>query len=158
MTSKSLSWCQKLCHGVKKFVMILKSLSWHQKYVMTSKKFVMASEIRYDVKTFVMTSKSSSWRHEYVIMSKNTSCCQKVCYDVKKFVKNTWHQKYVMASKKFVMMSQIQHSNNYVKNMSNKATRSPEISRQQVQKLTPQFFIFFILDIDSHCPYLLLFF
>ena len=34
---------------------------------------------------------------------------------------------------------------------------SPEISHQQVQKLTPQFVLIFIhiLDIDSHCPYLL---
>ena len=32
----------------------------------------------------------------------------------------------------------------------NKATRSPEISRQQVQKLAPQFFSLYI---DSHCPY-----
>ena len=30
----------------------------------------------------------------------------------------------------------------YIQN--NKATRSPEISRQQVQKLTPQFFVFVI--------------
>ena len=39
----------------------------------------------------------------------------------------------------------------------NKATRSPEISRGQVQKLTPQFLLYqyIILDIDSHCPYLL---
>ena len=38
----------------------------------------------------------------------------------------------------------------------NKATRSPEISREQVQKLTPQFLLYiYILDIDSHCPYLL---
>ena len=35
----------------------------------------------------------------------------------------------------------------------NKATRSPEISRVQVQKLTPQFLLYiYILDIDSHCP------
>ena len=40
----------------------------------------------------------------------------------------------------------------------NKATRSPEISREQVQKLTPQFVFLYILDIDAHCPYLLLFF
>ena len=40
----------------------------------------------------------------------------------------------------------------------NKATRSPEISRQQVQKLTPQFCLVYILDIDPHCPHLLLFF
>ena len=36
-------------------------------------------------------------------------------------------------------------------NIKTKVTRSPEISRQQVQKLRSQFFIF--LDIDSHCPY-----
>ena len=41
-------------------------------------------------------------------------------------------------------------------NKENKATRSPEISREQVQKLTPQFLLYiYILDIDSHCPYLL---
>ena len=40
--------------------------------------------------------------------------------------------------------------------MENKATRSPDISRKQVQKLTPQFLLYiYILDIDSHCPYLL---
>ena len=38
----------------------------------------------------------------------------------------------------------------------NKATRSPEISRKQVQKLTTTIFVFIILDsIYSHCPYLL---
>ena len=44
--------------------------------------------------------------------------------------------------------------------MKNKATRSPEISRQKVQKLTPPFSnqnkgMEDILDVDSHCPYLL---
>ena len=39
--------------------------------------------------------------------------------------------------------------------MYNKATRSHEISRPQAQKLTPQFVFIYILDIDSHCPYLL---
>ena len=34
----------------------------------------------------------------------------------------------------------------------NKATRSPEISREQVQNTI---FVINILDIDSHCPYLL---
>ena len=39
------------------------------------------------------------------------------------------------------------------RHMYNKATRSPEISREQVQKLTPQFLLYiYILDIDSHCP------
>ena len=37
----------------------------------------------------------------------------------------------------------------------NKATPSPEISREHVQKLTPHFLLIYILDIDSHCPYLL---
>ena len=44
----------------------------------------------------------------------------------------------------------------FYKGKINKATRSPEISREQVQKLTPQFLLYiYILDIDSHCPYLL---
>ena len=34
----------------------------------------------------------------------------------------------------------------------NKANRSSEISRKQIQKLTSQFFVIYILDIDSHCP------
>ena len=41
------------------------------------------------------------------------------------------------------------------KTMDNKATRSPEISREQVQKLNTTIFVIYILDIDSHCPYLL---
>ena len=46
-----------------------------------------------------------------------------------------------------------------LKNILTRQLVSPEISRQQVQKLTPQFvFFIYILDIDSHCPYLLLFF
>ena len=51
-------------------------------------------------------------------------------------------------------------SSQRTKKLHAKQGNSPEISRQQVQKLTPQFFFFYIyiLDIDSHYPYLLLFF
>ena len=41
------------------------------------------------------------------------------------------------------------------KTIQSEATRLHEISRQQVQKLTLQFFFIYILDIDSDCPELL---
>ena len=52
--AESISWCQEVCHDVKKCVMcVMTSKSRHDVH-----KFVMALKTRHDVNKFVMTSKT----------------------------------------------------------------------------------------------------
>ena len=116
---KSTSQRQKVCHDVNSgiwrhnYIMTSKNTSWHQKHVMSSNR--MSNRQNYSI-----TSNSTSWHqivHQIVCMtSKSMSWCRKVRLGVKKYVVNmSWY---------------------------NKATRSPEISLEQVQKLTPQFLLY----------------
>ena len=97
MTSKNVSWCQKVLHDVK-------NTSWRQKCVFTSK---ARHEVRkrhdiqkcIDVQRCVMTSKTrhdvqkgASWRSKHVMTSKSALLRPKVCRDVQDA---SWRQKKV---------------------------------------------------------------
>ena len=77
MTWKSMAWCWKVHHNVKKYVMIFKKL-------------------RHDVKKN-MSSMSWCWKvYHYIkkyVVSKSTSWCQKVCQAVEKYVVSSNTQK-----------------------------------------------------------------
>ena len=79
MTSKRLSWHQKVRHDFKKFIMASKSSSWSQKGVMSNdvKKFVITW-----LQKHVMTPKRSSWHPKHV---KKFIMAAKTRHDAKKF-------------------------------------------------------------------------
>ena len=117
ITLKSSSWCQKVCHDVKrlsckKYTILPMTSKTHFHIILFTKwckkchddkKLVMTSKIRHHAKNTSLRQKSSPWRQN-VRDVKKPPWWQNVCHYFKRFVMTSRRRHYV---KKCVMTSKV---------------------------------------------------
>ena len=102
-SSLNTSWCQKVRHGVIKYVMMSTISSWRQ-IMSLSQKYI--KQTRHGVKNIVIISKTHHAAQKLFMASETR-------HDIKKFVKtSSWRQKSTPWHRIYVMTSKLRHDVN----------------------------------------------